>query len=324
MMHRQPSEFGATPIPPGVAPMFYCWPYLPEGNQNRPCTWSGVEKEDLRSYYDPPDGRCLEITPAFFKPSVLDRYLAAPNMYKVEERSISAHHTWNLKTYDINDEGQVHTYLVYLGDLPLQEQQYWMSFNEAPKGPISARAQKTDIEDSYGPETAIDRLQRFAQRQEKQESNWWQCKNLSQLERYLPCTNGDALEVWKSSILLLHQVTVENLTKKYFMGGTTPIPKQERWDSVKWVSHWLNARQIADRQTVVDALKDLRHLRNFHAHGGSPEAATKAQTEAWKAPGRLRGHSIQLTESVVSALEMLEKIIAGEKQKQRGVDNQPG
>jgi hypothetical protein len=34
-------------------------------------------------------------------------------------------------TFDINDEGQVHTYLRYLRDLPYKGQLYWKAFNEA-------------------------------------------------------------------------------------------------------------------------------------------------------------------------------------------------
>jgi hypothetical protein len=42
-----------------------------------------------------------------------------------------------LQTYDFNEAGQVHTYIRYLGYLPISEQRYWKAFNEPPKGTIS-------------------------------------------------------------------------------------------------------------------------------------------------------------------------------------------
>lgn len=86
-----------------------------------------------------------EISPAFFRPEVLHRFKADPEKYTLEDRSISCRNAWYLKTYDINEAGQVHSYIGYLADLPYEEQLYWQSFNEWPKGPISARAHETDI-----------------------------------------------------------------------------------------------------------------------------------------------------------------------------------
>ena len=50
----------------------------------------------------------FEITPAFFRPEVLQRYKSDPTKYTLEERSISCRGTWSLQTYDINEAGQVH------------------------------------------------------------------------------------------------------------------------------------------------------------------------------------------------------------------------
>jgi hypothetical protein len=91
----------------------------------------------------------FELSPAFFKPEVLLKYKADSEKYKLAGRSISCRGGWSLQTYDINTAGQVHTYLVYLRNLPYEEQLYWKSCNEAPKGPISERAFKTDFEGSW-------------------------------------------------------------------------------------------------------------------------------------------------------------------------------
>jgi hypothetical protein len=86
----------------------------------------------IANYFTKSD-KPFEVSPAFFRPEVLAKYKADPEKYRLEDRSISCRNSWYLKTYDINDAGQVHTYIVYLSQLPYEEQQYWKSFNEWPK-----------------------------------------------------------------------------------------------------------------------------------------------------------------------------------------------
>jgi len=62
-----------------------------------------------------------EISPAFFNPEVLIRYKNDPEKYRLTDRSISCRNSWHLDTYDINEKGQVHTYLRYLAKLPNKE-----------------------------------------------------------------------------------------------------------------------------------------------------------------------------------------------------------
>jgi len=64
----------------------------------------------------------FEMSPAFFRPEVLLRYKTDSDKYCLEDRSISCRNSWHLETYDINDAGQVHTYLGYLQRLPYEEQ----------------------------------------------------------------------------------------------------------------------------------------------------------------------------------------------------------
>ena len=101
-----------------------------------------------------------EISPIFFKAEVLDRYKNNPDRYAVDERSISCRGGWHLKTYDINQYNQVHTYAIYLGRLPYAEQLYWKSFNEEPKGDISERAMETDIKGGFSEPSIMSRFKK--------------------------------------------------------------------------------------------------------------------------------------------------------------------
>lgn len=112
------------------------------------------ERSALNSYFED-TGKPFETSPAFFKPDVLLKYKSEPEKYELRERSIYCRGAWSLQTYDINEEGQVHTYICYLRHLPYREQLHWKQYNEPPKGKIAERAFKTDFEaqwvDEYNP-----------------------------------------------------------------------------------------------------------------------------------------------------------------------------
>ena len=272
---------------------------------------SKATSDALRSYFDVIDNRCLQITPAFFNASVLDKYLCNPEQYEVKERRIYSKDAWSLETYDINEAGQVHTYLIYLGQLPRREQEYWKTFNEQPRGGISERAFKTDIESDYGPDTASNRLKRLGERQERKNSAWWKTRDREALERYIPCTNGNAVNLWSESIGNLYKVTVENLVTEYFM-AEGPHAERRKPTTIQVLSKWVNTIGIKEeeRGKIVGPLKELAHLRNnVQAHGRRPDVAKKLLMEARKFPLRLRGHSLDLTARVVESVTTLEKVI---------------
>ncbi len=79
----------------------------------------------LSNYFQPESTLPLEMSPVFFNAEVLHRYKSDPVKYTLEDRSIRCRGAWSLRTYDVNKEGQVHTYLRYLGELPYKEQTYW-------------------------------------------------------------------------------------------------------------------------------------------------------------------------------------------------------
>lgn len=115
-----------------------------------------------------------QISPAFFRPEVLQRFKADPEKYTLEDRSISCRGAWHIKSYDINEAGQVHVYIGDLAKLPIAEQNYWKAFNEWPKSSISARAHRTDIEGqwctTYDP---LNSLRNKVRALDKACPEWW-------------------------------------------------------------------------------------------------------------------------------------------------------
>jgi hypothetical protein len=94
-----------------------------------------------------------DLAPAYFRPEVLNKYRNDPDKYTLHERHIDCKGWW-LKSYDINDEGLVHVYMVDIAKLPYEEQLYWKSYNvgvphSGRLGGISERAWTTDFEGKF-------------------------------------------------------------------------------------------------------------------------------------------------------------------------------
>ena len=154
------------------------------------------------------------ISPAFFQPEVLHKYKLDPEKYTIDDRSISCRGAWHLKTYDINEVGQVHTYICYLAGLPFNEQLYWQSFNEWPKGNISKRAYQTDILGEFSTEDdPLAELKGQVQSLDRDPPVWWRPRGEALIEEALyPAT--DSIEEWGNEILALDHLVVEGFLVK--------------------------------------------------------------------------------------------------------------
>ncbi|MEO6783819.1 MAG: hypothetical protein ABI196_23525 [Bradyrhizobium sp.] len=169
--------------------------------------------EFLSNYFQKSD-LPWEVSPAFFRPELLLRFKNDPEKFTLKDRSVSCRNTWYLKTFDINEAGQVHSYIGYLADLPYEEQLYWQSFNEWPQGPISERAHQTDIlgqcATAYDP---LNSLKRTIQKLDKSPPEWWNPRGeaRSDVTRY-PAT--DSPKEWADEIMALDQLLAEGFLVK--------------------------------------------------------------------------------------------------------------
>lgn len=94
----------------------------------------------LSNYFGANPGEPHYLTPVFFDRSVLDKYYADADRYRVEDGYLRETSTWGLR---MDNALQEHV-AVFLGDLgsdiPFQEQHYWRSYNVPPPGPMSETA----------------------------------------------------------------------------------------------------------------------------------------------------------------------------------------
>jgi hypothetical protein len=261
--------------------------------------------EFLANYFQQSD-KPFELSPAFFRPEVLTRFKNDPEKYDLQDRSISCRNAWYLTTYDINEAGQVHTYIGYLADLPYEEQCYWQSFNEWPKGPISTRAYENDFLGAFSSEyDPLNALKYKIRQLDENPPTWWKPRGeeLSDAARY-PAT--DSVSEWADEILALDQLLNEGFLPKPLQklaeaAGRT-VDKQ--WKSLRLLQDYLEAqgRSVDEARTVMEPLAKLHGLRNPLKGHGSTNERKAAQKRARSEYGTLRAHFTALAAECDKAL----------------------
>ena len=239
-----------------------------------------------------------EISPVFFRPEVLHRFKADPEKYTFEDRSIGCRNAWYLKTYDINEAGQVHTYIGYLADLPYEEQIYWQAFNEWPKGPISARAHQTDIVGDWHLDyEPLSALKHTISLLDASPPLWWKPRGtlLSDAVRY-PAT--DSVKEWGDEVLAFDQYLVEGFLVKplreFAEAGDHSIQKD--WGPLRVLQEVLvvTGRTETDAKALVLPMQKLHALRTIVKGHATAEKKKNAESEARTIYGSLRAHFIQM------------------------------
>lgn len=247
-----------------------------------------------------------QISPAFFRPEVLQRFKADPEKYTLEDRSISCRGAWHIKSYDINEAGQVHVYIGDLAKLPIAEQNYWKTFNEWPKSSISARAHRTDIEGqwctTYDPLTSLRNKVRAL---DKASPEWWNRRGDALMDSVLaPAT--DSPKEWGDEILALDQLLVEGFLDK-------PLRKiaQEKgrevesvWRSLKLLHEILLGSTLSEEaaKQLLAPMKKLHELRNEIRGHATHEKKEVAIREARATHGNFRAHFFHIAEGCDQAL----------------------
>ena len=235
---------------------------------------------DAMDSYFADTGKPFQISPAFFKADVLLKYKNEPEKYEVNERSINCRGTWTLQTYDINEEGQVHTYIRYLGYLPYKEQLHWKQYNEEPKGKISDRAVKTDFEakwsDEYNPLRQIKKhFESFPSltTPEGPKVIWKPKANLESLLGKIHYVSAGKVSEYKDFLLALTVLVIDGLDTNVLKGLTQTHPDfKADMKSLGCLKLLLLQMKIADAEVeeIMKPLRELQEKRSKYAgHGGA-------------------------------------------------------
>lgn len=267
----------------------------------------------LSNYFQKDSPLPFQTTPAFFRPDVLVKYKSDPEKYTLEHRSISSRGGWYLKSYDVNEAGQVHAYLYDLANLPYSEQLYWQSFNEWPEAGISKRAFETDFEGNFSSirDPLLDLKYEIA-KLDKLKPEWWNPRGEAAAQAlHYPITASP--EEWSNAILALDQLTVEGfiakaLKRKLQAEGRNP---DSSWASIRLLQDWMERAGLDtdDAAAAVEPLKHTHFLRSKvkgHLAGNEKQALIKA---AKKEHGSLAAHFRKLVSDVQMSFDrIIEKL----------------
>lgn len=232
-----------------------------------------------------------EISPAFFRPDVLHRFKADPDKFSMEHRSISCRGAWYLKGFDINEAGQVHAYIGDLAKLPLEEQLYWQSFNEWPKGSISKRAFENDILGEFSSEyDPLESLKRKVERLNKGKLDWWSSRSdaIIAAARY---PASDSVREWGDEIMALDQLIVEGFLpksiKSMLQPGSTPL--DPNWGSLRLLQEYATqkGRTADEAKSLLSPLRELHSLRTTLRGHSSTNGRKDAEATARRKFGGL-------------------------------------
>lgn len=267
----------------------------------------------LASYFDEGSGLPFQTTPAFFRPDVLAKYKSDPEKYTLEHRSISARGGWYLKSYDVNEEGQVHAYLYDLANLPYSEQLYWQSFNEWPKTGISKRAFETDFQGSFDstPDPLLD-LKYEISKLDHLAPDWWKPRGeaAGQAVHY-PVSASP--EEWSNAMLALDQLVVEGFVVKELRSRLQAEGKKpdNSWGSIRLLQEWL-IRAGLDAEDAAATVEPLKRAHFFRSKAKGHLAETEKQAlikAARKEHGSLAAHFRNLVAEVQASFDrIIEKL----------------
>lgn len=262
----------------------------------------------LSSYFEPESDLPLQMSPVFFNAEVLHKYKADPTKYELTDRSILCKGAWHLTTYDVNEAGQVHTYISYLGDLPYQEQLYWQSFNEKPKGPPSRRSVLNDFLGEFADCDPLQALKYQINLLDQHPPSWWNPRGYKMaLAVQMPVTGAE--EEWSNALLSLDQFLVEGLNHKELkkIVATMGRPVEEDWKSIKLMEECLIGEGVAEKQAkeVMGALRSVHNLRTVVKGHAMGDKKTKTVKQILNDYSSFRHHFESLVAECSSALHLI-------------------
>ncbi len=99
----------------------------------------------LGTFFDRDRTRLHYLTPAYFTPDVLDKYIREPNRYSVSATRLSCLDLWGV-AISHNTVGLVEVYLGDIGrDLPADEWSHWQTHNVPPEGAMAEDRVRRDF-----------------------------------------------------------------------------------------------------------------------------------------------------------------------------------
>ncbi len=291
----------------------YC-EFLAFDGRNKKVVSISTDPSATTSYFDASSNSLpFETSPVFFRPEVLSKYKADRDKYTVSEEHMSIHCRggWELRKFDVNDAGQIHTYICYLRDLPDDEQRYWQSFNEEPKARIAHRAllhdfvgEWTDIVDPL--QAALSMLRHWNQ----SDLDWWRLRDEALLERVnTPRTSSQ--DEWAQAFADLSKLIIEGFEIAPMQARLKEVGvkfnKDER--SLALIEKILADLGSLDAGRRLDGLRAVQAIRSNIASHSRGDRASELGRDALEKHGTYQAHFKEVCRTVVDELRTIEEAL---------------
>lgn len=250
----------------------------------------------------------FEVSPAFFNPEVLSKYKNNPDKYTIDERqrSISCRASWSLRSYDVNDAGQISAYICDLRHLPYRAKLHWLAHNEESQDGISERAWKNDFLGEPASLRPRDKVLRIINHWHENGVLWWELRDKRLLMRAnTPVADNE--KEWSDSIMELSKLIAEgfktNVIKKQLESLGRPCERDA--GPIVLMDKFLSAKQGGDGE-FLPGLREMQKIRSKvagHAGGSEGEILTK---NARQKHGSFRKHYEYLCAEIAKELPLIE------------------
>ena len=230
------------------------------------------------------------LTPVFFNKEVLQKYLAHPDMYSIEDGYLRCSGLWGLRM-DNHHKKHVIVYLGDLGkDLPHSEQQHWKNYNINSTGKISDTKFKRDFLGLFANAEISDL--KFKSVFQKFQNEWY---NNFGWYLFLPLTPGDKYnfenihipivntqDEFDHLILSLVKVIIDSINEKEIKKLIkNPFDKKtgnELKGSISKLERLFDENNLPGYSSHIEFLRNLQDLRSSgtgHRKGSKYDKTSK-------------------------------------------------
>ena len=225
-----------------------------------------------------------QLTPVFFERSVLQRYYADPQKYRVEDNSVSCGALWSLRI-DNNHAEHVIVCLCYLGiELPIREQDHWKVHNIVPPGSrLSNTAYRRWIKGEWAepdsPEWQFKHWYDTFRSQCRRRLGWdlWQDTkddDGNPLLRRVRMPLTSTTEELNDQARWLHLLLVEAIDTERLKQELGPNKPNPPWP-ISLLEAWFKQLRYPHAQRDIALLHRIRELRNAASHRDGSNAASQ-------------------------------------------------
>lgn len=264
--------------------------------------------EELDNYFSD-RGKPLEMSPAFFNAEVLRKYKSDTEKYKIRDRSIECRGAWYLKSFDVNDVGQVSVYLVDFNKLPYKEQLHWKQYNEKPKAFLSKRAIETDFKGEFSNEiSTLDKLKNLLYTMKNDSLDWWKLRNQDLIDRLqYPLTQSK--DEWAEELLTFDQLVIEGLEEKWLKNKVKELNPsiENKYRALKLIECILIEKEFEKEHAyeIMSVFHEIHNLRSEVKGHSSGNTAEQRRKEVIQKYGSYKSHFDDLANRMYESLLIL-------------------